>query len=115
MRAGISTPVYKLYRFHCDVDWMKRYRVRGVVAWNHICFSLPADEIPDWLFRHELEHVYQQIREGRLRFYLKYFLFSLRHGYKNNPYEVEAYAKQNDELTTSEEEALWKLREDSRK
>jgi hypothetical protein len=113
MRAGISTPVYKLYKFHCDMDWMKRSRVRGVVIWNHICFSLPAEDIPHWLFRHELEHVYQQIRDGRALFYLKYFYYSLRYGYKKNPYEVEAYAKQDLPLTKTEEDALWRLRESS--
>ncbi len=119
MRAGICTQVWKHYKFHTDLDWLKRLTPKGfsngmgVVLWNRICFSMPADDIPHWLFRHELEHVYQQIREGRVRFYLKYFYYSLRYGYQNNPYEVEAYSRQHDPLTTSEEQALWKLREDS--
>ena len=90
---------------------MRRCGVRGVVIWNHILFAMPAKDIPHWLFRHELEHVYQQIREGRLRFYLKYFYYSLRYGYNFNPYEVQAHEQQSMPLQTSEEEALWKLRE----
>ena len=116
MRAGISTPVLKHFTFHCDVAWMKKLPpLGGIVLWNRICFSMPADQIPEWLFRHELEHVYQQIREGRLRFYLKYFYYSLRYGYKRNPFELEAYHNQNIPLQPGEEQALWKLREDSAK
>lgn len=118
MRAGISTPVYRQFIFHCDVNWMKKIplgsgHLGGIVIGRHICFAKPAEDIPEWLFRHELEHVYQQIREGRLRFYLKYFYYALRYGYKNNPYEVEAYANQHTPLQASEEQALWKLREES--
>ena len=121
MRAGISTPVYRQFTFHCDVGWMKKLKapgqgaLGGIVLGRHICFSMPATEIPEWLFKHELEHVYQQIRAGRLRFYLKYFYYSLRYGYKNNPFEVAAYDIQFEPLQPSEEQALWKLREDSTK
>lgn len=115
MRAGICTPIWKNYTIHCDIDWMKRTRVRGIVMWNHILFAAPAEDIPQWLFRHELEHVYQQIRDGRVLFYLKYFYYSVRYGYKRNPYEVEAYANQHDPLTTNEEQLLWNLREESQK
>jgi len=92
---------------------MKRTWVRGIVIGRHILFQHPADEIPQWLFRHELEHVYQQMREGVIFFYLKYFYYSLRYGYKNNPFELEAYERQNDPLTTNEEQLLWKLKEGS--
>lgn len=111
MRAGISTPVAKTFTFHFDLDWMKRAHVRGIVVGRHICFSLPAADIPEWLFKHELEHAYQQIRDGRVLFYLKYFYYSLRYGYLNNPYEVQAFAAQQLPLQSSEEQALWKLRE----
>ena len=81
--------------------------------WHKVMFAQPFDDIPVWLFRHELEHVYQQIRDGRLRFYLKYFYYSVRYGYKKNPYEVEAYERQHDPLTINEEHLIWKLKEDS--
>lgn len=112
---GISTPVWGLFRIHTDVDWMKRVGVRGIVIGRNILFSEPGPEIPTWLLRHELEHAYQQIREGRFLFYLKYFVSSLRHGYKNNPFEVEARDRQSQPLTTSEEQLLWRLKEGSPK
>ncbi len=111
MRAGICTGVTKVFVFHCDVDWMKRVRCHGVVIGRKILFSMPARDIPQWMFRHEIEHAYQQIREGRVLFYLKYFYYSLRYGYHDNPYEVQAREKQESPLTSSEEQALWKLRE----
>lgn len=119
MRAGISTPVSRQFTFHTDVAWMKKLSIPGkgslggIVLWNHICFSMPAENIHPTLFRHELEHVYQQIRDGRVRFYLKYFYYSLRYGYQNNPYELEAYENQHLPLQESEEQALWSLKENS--
>jgi hypothetical protein len=116
MRAGISTPVSRQFTFHVDVDWMKKITMGkgflgGIVLWSHICFADKAEDIPEWLFRHELEHVYQQIRDGRFRFYLKYFYYQIRYGYKKNPYEVEARERQHLPLQESEEQALWNLRE----
>jgi hypothetical protein len=94
---------------------MSQAKVRGVVIGNTMLFAQPAADVPQWLFRHELEHCYQQMRDGRVLFYLKYFYYSLRYGYKFNPYEVEAYARQHDPLTTNEEQLLWKLKEGSLK
>jgi len=99
--------------FICDVDWMKRYGVRGVVIGRKIMFAQPAKEIPQWCFRHELEHAYQQIRDGRITFYLKYFYYSLRYGYEDNPYEVEARERSTLPLTENEVEIAWKLRNGS--
>ena len=115
MRAGISTPVARQFVFHTDVAWMKRVpKLLGIVLWDRICFAMPAKDIPPTLFRHELEHVYQQIRDGRLRFYLKYIYYQIRYrGYENNPYEIEAYEKMHLPLQESEEQALWSLIENS--
>lgn len=44
------------------------------------------------LLRHEREHLRQIERDGRLLFALRYSWWTLRHGYWNNPYEVEARA-----------------------
>ena len=82
---------------------------------RHIFFSDSAKDLPQWLFRHELEHCYQIMREGVILFYAKYFWYSVRHGYKKNPYEIEAYQRQIDPLTTNEEQLLWRLKEGSRK
>ncbi len=42
--------------------------------------------------RHELQHILQYRQEGLLRFITKYLLESLRNGYYNNKFEVEARA-----------------------
>lgn len=115
MRAGICTPLWKEIQIHTDVGWMQRSWVKGVVIGRHILFSLPAKDIPQWLFRHELEHAYQIMRYGAFLFYLKYFYYSMRYGYKGNPFEIEAYARQHDPLTTNEEQLLCKLRDVSRR
>ena len=113
MRAGICTGITRVFEIRADVDWMKRVNCKGIVLGRRILFSMPAEEIPIWLFRHEVEHAYQQIREGRVLFYLKYFYYSVRYGYHYNPYEIQARDREKLPLTDSEEQALWKLREDS--
>ena len=42
------------------------------------------------LLAHELVHVEQIRRMGRVRFALMYLWYQVRHGYQNNPLEVEA-------------------------
>ena len=44
------------------------------------------------LYRHELTHWLQACELGTLRFYARYIWLTLRHGYRNNPMEVEARA-----------------------
>jgi hypothetical protein len=46
-----------------------------------------------WL-SHELAHVAQYKKYGVLKFLLLYSWYSLRHGYYNNPFEVEARSKE---------------------
>ncbi len=45
---------------------------------------------------HELTHVLQYQREGFVGFLLKYLWYSIRFGYRQNPFEVEARAAQTD-------------------
>jgi hypothetical protein len=101
------------FKFHADVEWMRELGIRGVVIGKHVCFAEPADQIPDWLFLHELEHAYQLARHGWLKFTILYFYYRLRHGYLDNPFEIEARIAQTRNLTAYEEELLWKLREGS--
>lgn len=44
---------------------------------------------PKWVL-HEMKHIEQYCREGVMLFLLKYAYYSLRYGYENNPYEIEA-------------------------
>lgn len=97
--------------FHCDQDWMKGTHVKGVVLGRHVFFAMPAQNVPRWLFRHELEHCYQIEREGVFKFYFKYLWYSLRYGYERNPYERDAHDMQSLPLSLSEEALLCKLRE----
>lgn len=49
-----------------------------------------TDLITPELQRHELEHVYQAARLGRLRFWWQYAVELLRKGYRNNRFEISA-------------------------
>lgn len=51
---------------------------------NEDCLNNPR------LRKHELEHVAQMEREGKLMFMIKYIYFDLTIGYNDNPYEIEA-------------------------
>jgi len=67
----------------------KRYAVTiGQTAY----YSVSKEDVkksPEWI-RHEDEHKRQYAREGILKFLIKYFYYSIRYGYHNNPYEVDA-------------------------
>ena len=45
----------------------------------------------DLLYKHELVHLYQIKKIGRFKFIILYLFYSIRYGYRKNPFEVEAY------------------------
>lgn len=45
------------------------------------------------LILHESIHIEQMQREGAIAFTVKYLWYSLKYGYWNNPYEIEARSK----------------------
>jgi hypothetical protein len=51
----------------------------------------PSAPVTERIVRHELAHVRQWERQP-LTFFARYAIECLRHGYTNNPYEVEARA-----------------------
>jgi hypothetical protein len=59
----------------------------------HVCGCSREEFLADekWL-KHELCHIKQYQQHGYLMFILKYLWESLRHGYYNNKFEVEARA-----------------------
>lgn len=58
-------------------------------------YSYPKDlPIRANMVRHEDMHIMQAKREGRIMFIIKY-LWGLRKGYYNNPFEVEARNAEN--------------------
>ena len=42
------------------------------------------------LIRHEKKHIEQIQEQGRLKFAVKYTYYTMRYGYRDNPYEIEA-------------------------
>ena len=73
-------------------------RARGFKGWTsfwRVIYILPGHEHDQRLLRHERKHLEQIEREGRLLFAIKYSWWTLRYGYWNNPYEVEARAAES--------------------
>lgn len=58
-----------------------------------------------WL-RHELKHIEQYQQLGFWKFILKYFWWSIKYGYYNNPLEIEARLAEADEYITSRHDIL---------
>ena len=52
----------------------------------------PGYELNNALIRHEMTHLEQMRRDGKVLYAIKYTWGGLCYGYKMNPYEVEARA-----------------------
>jgi hypothetical protein len=76
-----------------------------VIHWFLRTFGYGGITLPPWgvfilaerineerLIRHEQAHWAQYQRMGMLGFYVTYIWYTMRHGYYNNPMEVEARA-----------------------
>ena len=72
--------------------YMRRCGFRGWASFLGAIYVLPGSERDERLLRHELCHLVQIERDGRILFAIKYSWRTLRHGYYMNPYEVEARA-----------------------
>jgi hypothetical protein len=70
--------------------YMKACGFQGWTSFWRTVYVLPGYETSARLLRHEACHLEQIEREGRWRFALKYGWYWLRHGYRDNPYEIEA-------------------------
>ena len=68
---------------------------KGWASFWEVIYVLPGWEFNRPLIRHELCHLEQIRREGRLRFSVRYTWELLRHGYWNNKYEIEARAAES--------------------
>jgi hypothetical protein len=89
--------------------WMlNAFGVAGFAApWNRV-YLLPEYYDHEVLRRHELIHIAQMQRDGRIAFLLRWLWWTAQYGYRGNPYEVEAYRGQN----YTAEEILAQIRAD---
>ena len=74
----------------------------AIVLYPYILFRQGHGSVMPRLYRHELEHFYQVQRDGWLRFYIRWLWLTARHGYWDNPYEVEAREAEERGLTENE-------------
>lgn len=70
--------------------YMKACGFAGWASFWRVIYVLPGFENNESLLRHERKHLEQIERDGRVLFSIKYLYWLIRHGYLNNPYEVEA-------------------------
>lgn len=70
--------------------YMRSCKFAGWASFWNTIYVLPGHEQNQRLLRHERKHLEQIERDGRLLFAIKYSWLTIRHGYWNNPYEVEA-------------------------
>ena len=73
-------------------------RACGFAGWTSFwrtIYVLPGHENNERLLHHERKHLEQIDRDGRLLFALKYSWWTIRHGYWQNPYEVDARAAES--------------------
>ncbi len=79
------------------IRWVLRQRgFAGVTLPPAGIYILAERMQDDRLIRHEQAHWEQYKRVGLLGFYITYLWYTIRYGYWNNPWEVEARAAEND-------------------
>jgi hypothetical protein len=84
-------PAYGPFRL-----FLERFGYRALtMPWRSI-YVLHSHWDDETLRRHELAHIEQIRRDGAIRFSVRYVWYLARHGYRNNPYEIEAYKREND-------------------
>ena len=90
-------------RFKYNVPkWLMRGFRGTVMFYPFVLFTNSKEDVPDWLFRHELEHIYQIQRMGLMMFYIKYLFLLIKHGYLFHPFEMEAVQTERIPLTDKE-------------
>jgi hypothetical protein len=86
-----------------------RWFMEGYPAKYHypfMFFTGPKGYVPEALYRHELQHHYQVLRDGYLKFNWRYITQLRTVGYRNIDYEIEAYAMQREKMTDAEWEMV---------
>ena len=73
------------------IRWFLRTAGFGGVTLPPFGIYILAERLgSEQLIRHEQAHWAQYERMGAIRFYARYIWLSIRHGYWNNPMEIEA-------------------------
>lgn len=73
--------------------FLRRYQFWAIPMPWRVVHVLPEKTRSYVLREHERVHYEQMEREGTIWWHLKYLVFLLKFGYRNNPYEVEAYSR----------------------
>jgi hypothetical protein len=78
--------------------YMKACGFQGWTSFWNVVYMAPGHELNQALIRHESKHLEQMQRDGKLLYLIKYSFWTLRYGYKMNPYEVEAREAEREPL-----------------
>lgn len=70
--------------------YMELCGFRGWTSFWNTVYIMPGSENDQSLIRHEEKHLEQIKKDGIIIFTIKYLWWTLKYGYKNNPYEIEA-------------------------
>lgn len=87
------------YIFHVDNLYFFPKWVTGAAIYPFIFIKNDNEQDAEeyiTLIEHEKIHIQQQLKGWIIGFYIMYLYYNIRYGYKKNPYEIEAYAHQND-------------------
>lgn len=77
---------------HIILWFLRAFGFRGITLPPFGIYVLAEHITSERLRRHEMAHWAQYQRMGAVMFYVRYVWLSLRHGYRNNPMEIEARA-----------------------
>ena len=83
-----------IIEIHCK-RWLLPKKTWGIVLYPFIFYR--RKYYSETLRRHEWTHIRQIRRDGVFKFYFKILKDYATVGYRNSPYEIEAYEKQEDE------------------
>jgi hypothetical protein len=79
----------------CAGSWaLRRMGLAAVTMPWGVVYVLPEWMAHMGLIRHEMVHIEQIERDGAWKFTVRYLWWLLCYGYRHNPYEVEAYARE---------------------
>jgi len=51
LRVGVYATAWRCIQIHCDIAWMRRVGVGGMVVGRRVFFAKPADQINPQLLR----------------------------------------------------------------